>query len=293
MRAQAIIVVTLLLGCPGTEGEDGSLFSSDDGIQPTGPGEGSTGGMGETGTGSDEGSTSAPPPPPTTTSPPPDPDTGSDGPPPPPIECGPTPVGGTDPLVDDLELEEGQTEPDSLIPSVDGRQGFWFTYNDGTAGGTQEPPEPFVPSAGGANDSELAARTWGDGFTTWGAGMGISLNNDFGGDCPYDVSAFTGVGFWMQGAGTVRMHVSTQATVPPELGGTCNAAPGMCHDDHGVDLMASETWTYHELAWDEMTQQGWGQAAAFDPTQVLQLHWQVGPGVAFDVWVDEVVFLTE
>ncbi|MCX4240806.1 hypothetical protein [Paraliomyxa miuraensis] len=298
MQGKTMVVgLAMLLGACGEEpSDDGSLFSTGGGITTPGT-SGSDDSTGDSGDPDPSTSTMTSTTSPTTTSttmPPPDPDTSADGPPPPPpMECGPTPVGGADPLIDDLELEAGQMEPDHLIPSIDGRVGFWFTYNDGSAGGTQEPPDPFTPSAGGADGTDHGARTWGNGFDAWGAGMAVSLNNDFSGDCPYDVSAYTGIGFWMQGTGSVRMHVSTQATVPPELGGTCNAAPGMCHDDHGVDLAAAGSWTYHEVRWNEMTQQGWGQAAVFDPGTVMQLHWQVPPGASFDVWVDELVFLTD
>src|SRR5688572_484629 len=76
-------------------------------------------------------------------------------------------------LIDDLE------DGDGAIHEVGGRIGSWYTFNDETMTGTQTPvPDTdFLAAEGGAGGSLYAARTTGSGFTEWGAGMGLDVNN--------------------------------------------------------------------------------------------------------------------
>jgi hypothetical protein len=76
-------------------------------------------------------------------------------------------------VIDDMEGATGS------ILTKEGRVGAWYTYNDATAGATETPGVPFLPSVitppRGA--STYAARMQGAGFTTWGAGMGLNFND--------------------------------------------------------------------------------------------------------------------
>ncbi|MEM7151740.1 MAG: hypothetical protein AAF799_02815 [Myxococcota bacterium] len=283
----------LLLGCPGEEGDSGVGLSGGGGgidSNPTPATDGDDGSSDQGTGGSGQGDTSNTTMPPNTTTPP-NPDS-DDGPPPqPPAACANVPVGGSDPFIDGLEIDAEAMEPDGTIPMVDGRRGFWFIYNDGSAGGTQEGGDPFIPSEGGAEGTAYAARTWGSGFTEWGAAMAVSLNNDFTGSCAYDASNFDGIGFWARGTGTARMHIATLATVPTDLGGDCDPAAGMCHDNFGTSVSLSDSWTYHEIMWGQLAQEGWGVAASFNSGALTEIHWQAGPGANFDIYVDELTFL--
>lgn len=211
-----------------------------------------------------------------------------------PEHCGDTiPVAGADPLIDGLELEAGQAFPDHLIPEVDGRVGFWFTFNDDTRGAMQTPaPGSFQPTEEGADGSDYSARTFGEGFSVWGAGLAVSLNNDFGGNCPYDGSSYDGFEFWARGAGTVRFMAGSRSTVRIELGGLCDADVDECDDHHGVMIALTPEWTRHEIAWSDLAQQGWGEPADFDAAQLLELQWQTPENQAFDFSVDELRFWT-
>lgn len=203
------------------------------------------------------------------------------------------PVAGLDPLIDDLELEAGQVFPDEEIPMVDGRVGFWFTFNDGTLDGMQTPtPGGFQPSGEGADGTAYSARTFGSGFGEWGAGLAVSLNNNFDGNCPYDGSTYDGLSFWARGTGTVRFMVVTRATAPEPMGGSCDPMAMQCDDHHGVSITLSPEWTLHQVAWSDLAQQGWGAPADFDAADLTELQWQSPEDQPFDFSIDELSFLT-
>lgn len=206
-----------------------------------------------------------------------------------PAYCGDEiPAAGDDPLLDDLEPEPGQMLPDDRIPELDGRVGYWFTYNDGSPGGAQTPaPGRFQPAPGGAAGTGYEAATSGDGFTTWGAGMGVKLNNDFSGDCPYDVTSYDGITFQARGDVTVRFSITTRATHPITDGGTCDPNAGQCSDHFGLAIPLDVDWQVYTVTWAELTQQGWGIDAEFDPGQIIEIQWQAPALAPFDVHVDE------
>jgi hypothetical protein len=223
--------------------------------------------------------------PPTDTRPPP-----SDTTPPPPTDTGP-PVACTA-LIDDMEHGDGS------IIACTGRIGYWYTYNDATAGGTQTPAAggPFTPTAipGGRGTSMHAAHTSGSGFTTWGAGMAFDLNNAGGAGAVkgvYDASAYTGLTFWAKidsGSGAVRLNVADKDTDPS--GGVCSPA-AKCNDHYGSNLTLTTTWTEYTIAFSSLTQQGWGEVApGFNAKQLMAIQFQSGPGVSFDVWIDDISF---
>jgi hypothetical protein len=88
-------------------------------------------------------------------------------------------------LIDDMEANSGQ------VALTNGRNGFWFTYGDGTDGGVETPgsglpftdsmnsppravPASFVSFTGA--ESNYAAQTSGSGFAMF-AGMGVNFKN--------------------------------------------------------------------------------------------------------------------
>ena len=107
-------------------------------------------------------------------------------------ECvGETPVGGGDPLIDDLE------DGDDYIIAHEGRVGEWFIFHD-TAGSVTNSVEP-----GGPGGSTNAMHATGSGMTEWGGGTGVVLNTPAGSAQAYDASDCTGITFWaMAGSGS-------------------------------------------------------------------------------------------
>ncbi len=186
--------------------------------------------------------------------------------------------------IDDLEDGNG------AILVQGGRQGGWYTYNDGTAMGKQSPPEggTFIPIIGGHN-SQYAAATKGSGFIGWGAGFGFDFNNT-GVDAltrmPYDLSNFTGVLFWIRGT-TAQLRVSVQTTdvVPVSEGGSCGQ---LCNDYHGVPINVTSSWTEHVIPLNSLQQEGWGTAEVFVPQNVISVVFQTAAAVVFDHEVDDI-----
>jgi len=142
-------------------------------------------------------------------------------------------------LIDDME------DGTQYILSDDGRVGLWYTYNDASPAGTQEPalgfpmyrtsteegdPEPssLVPPrpCGGGDvapffatepSCKFVARTWGTGQAGWGAGMGVDLNGEGGAKNPFDASGYGGIGFFAIGrarGSLLRVNVQDVRTTP-------------------------------------------------------------------------------
>ena len=125
-------------------------------------------------------------------------------------------------MIDDFE--DGNN---ALLPNG-GRQGYWYVYNDGA--GTQTPPAvAVVPQNGGAAGTGKAMRTTGSGFSVWGAGIGVDLNNPgdgMGGNgtkMAWNAAGYTGLVVMAKGSGSLRVVVQTTATVPLAEGGSCAA----------------------------------------------------------------------
>ncbi len=190
-------------------------------------------------------------------------------------------------MIDDLE------DGDPLILAADGRRGAWYTYNDETEGAEQLPPTPFEPTAGGPGSSLFMAQTSGTGFTLWGAGVGVDLNNEGdpdGGDgmrMMYDASAHQGIVFHARGNTAIRVKLLVDAVVPLDTGGSCAAD---CEDAHGKIVPLSEEWQQFTVGFDEAFQEGWGTAATFDPATLISVQFQVSAGSDFEFALDQIGF---
>lgn len=215
------------------------------------------------------------------------------------IDCADSPASGGEPLIDDVE--DGDN---AIVPP---RTGWWFTYNDQSGTQAPEQGETVEPEADGEN---TAVHTTGSGFAVWGAGVGVSPRGGTDMTCPYDASTFSGVSFRIKGTSTgttpntVRFSIGTPGTTlagasnggtcEPETSGTMTVG---CDDHYGVEIPISADWMDVEVRWNdpELQQGGWGVAATFDPSAILQLQWQVSgtetDPAEFDFWVDDVAFL--
>ncbi len=233
--------------------------------------------------------------------------------------CGqPTGV-ATEKLIDDLEDGDNTVGNGLGDPVPPSRVGYWFTYNSNDSSCTplsmggncpckQSPPPdpqgliPFPPAANPGNGSMFAAHTSGSACTTWGAGLGVDFNNCNTKSNPYNVSAYSGIGFSYKSNQPLRVLVGTQPNLPTSEGGSCGGTD--CYNHHGKNFAAASAWTTVTISWAELqgTQQigsppadpqTYGEKRAFDPTKVLNLEFQVDAsgGQNFDFWVDDVTFL--
>ena len=187
--------------------------------------------------------------------------------------------------IDDME------DKDFRIRLLCGRNGTWYTFNDGT--GTQVPAEgaacPATPIVGGRSGSTYAQETTGSGFTSFGAGLGFNFVD---GGPSYDAHVWSGVQFWARmatGSATMRVVLSDGNT--DSRGGVCSSAPGGCGDYFGVVISLTSTWALYKVKFTDLRQQGWGYAAtAYDPSKAYGVQWNIDAGPPFDLWVDDVSF---
>jgi hypothetical protein len=191
-----------------------------------------------------------------------------------------------------LETIDDMEDGDSSIELSAGRAGFWSAFNDGT--GTQIPPmlgEEFniselKPPRGA---SHYAVHTSGQGFTVWGAGIGISLRVKQ----PYDASGYAGISFWARrgpsSSPSLRLAVPDSQTSP--LAGHCET--DSCHDDFGFEFELSEDFDYYSFTWEQMVARNWSATyvPSIDASQLYNIQFQVDQFNDFDFWIDDLSFL--
>ncbi|WP_437284990.1 CIA30 family protein [Sorangium sp. So ce406] len=187
---------------------------------------------------------------------------------------------------------------DNAINAAGGRVGYWYTFNDGTEGATQEPPPdpegtgetPFTMTAlePARGQSTYAARSWGSGFEEWGAGFGFDLNSPEGEKASYDASAYTGITFWAKGtARGATVMISDPGTDP--AGSVCTDE---C-DKWQKSLTLTEEWQQFTIPFADLKQGGWGTPAGadqIDASKLYSIQFQVGVAPEFDVYIDDLGF---
>lgn len=208
-----------------------------------------------------------------------------------------SPAPGALDMIDDMEDGDDGT----LVKP--GRMGYWFTYDDGSAGLLNPAPMTQVamePIPGGrCGTSHKAMRITGSGFMTWGCGMGFLLNLGAG-DNPalYDASATKGITFWARvgdlSVKQLKLLIGDQWTSP--VGGHCDASvssgPTACYDAFYAPLDLTATWQRFSFTWGELRQRMFGlQRDALDTTTLTTINFEVGASASvFDVWIDDVAF---
>jgi len=215
-----------------------------------------------------------------------------------------------DSLIDDFE------DGDGAVLAIGGRNGAWFTFNDGTGVQTPAPDTELLPEVLDAS-ANFVLHTAGEGFSSlapqpdgsipFGAGVGAVLSVDSTGfELPYDASGYAGIGFDFSisfpSSTPVQLAflVGTSATTPVELGGTCTDA---CFDDFGfVGTVPFSPFSFSGvLPFEALTQGGFGTPATFDPATILSVKWIIafpdfGQSAAanrFDFQLDNVSFATD
>lgn len=216
-----------------------------------------------------------------------------------------------DSLIDDFEDGDGD------LVAIGGRNGAWFTFNDGSGVQTPAPDTEIVPQVLDAS-ADLVLHSTGEGFSparllpdgsfAFGAGVGAILSVDPTTDeaVPYDASGYAGLGFSFAisfpSSTPVQLSflVGTSATTPVEDGGTCTEG---CFDDFGVvGSIPFSPFTFSGvLPFEALTQGGFGTPATFDPATILSLKWIIAfPDVGqpasanqFDFQLDDVAFATD
>ncbi len=187
------------------------------------------------------------------------------------------------------------------IPTVNGRCGTWFTYNDGSA--SQTPASTMVFPSMPGYCSNNAMNTAGGPFTQYGGGIGLDLNSCASGPRKtYNAQQYNykGIAFMAKSstaatAGGVDFLVLEPATVAQggNGGGTCvpNDAGGTCGDSHQYPFTLTTEWQEYHVLFTDLVQVGWGvPVGPLDPTQILAMQFNIGINEAFNFWVDDIGF---
>jgi hypothetical protein len=187
---------------------------------------------------------------------------------------------------DDGALEDAE-DNDTQVTKVGGRDGYWFTSAD--PNGSTILPTPFKMSDDGAGGSKHAVHISGQTSSVNGA-WGVLIGANMVGVGAYDASPYVGVAFkakvGARATKKVRFKVGDVNTHPD--GGVCKT----CWNHFGKDLDLTSEWQEYQIPFAEMTQEaGWGdKVPAITPSKIISINWSIGPGQAYDLWLDDIVF---
>ena len=107
--------------------------------------------------------------------------------------------------------------------------------------------------------------------------------------CPYNASIYTGIHFCTKGTGTASVRITTAATTPIAEGGSCASN---CYDHFALSVTLTADWTCQDVLWSQFTQGNWGTAATFDPASLIAFQVQFAQNTTFDLYIDDLTFLT-
>lgn len=197
--------------------------------------------------------------------------------------CSPIRATGEAPLIDDFEQMPGRTLGN------EGRGGWWFSYDDGTAGKlVREEIDVRLPEGEGR-----ALHLTASGYLKWGAGFGATLHPETTRDhaCPYDASVYSGVRFRARGRGRLRMTLMDAKSTPAAQGGSCTRPRERCYDGPGVSVDLEDPYETYEYPFCALLPQGWGGSSdALDPARLVSVQFRVGEREDVEVWLDDLSF---
>jgi hypothetical protein len=189
-------------------------------------------------------------------------------------------------LIDDMENQTGR------ILVKEGRDGAWFTFDDGTRAGVIVPADAFGPSqiVPPRGSSSWAARFQAHGFGEWGAAMGFDLNQPVGAVAArvYDASKYTGFEFWARvGPGSttsIVMEVPDGNTAPQaDCGSSCGA-------HHATTLRLTTAWEKITVAFADLAVAG-EAPGGLDRSRLYGINFVAAKNTTADVWIDDLAFL--
>ena len=207
-------------------------------------------------------------------------------------------------LIDNMEQPLG-----GVLPPCEGRVSAWYTFNDGNPQTVQTPPPGQLFSSyatPGANGSAHSIRTYGScapssaGTNIWGAGVGFDLDNP-------GATATSKIGYTAASRGyggikfsarlgetaganpVVSLHFPDANTDPS--GGQCSGSG--CYDDYVASITLTPSWNQYTIYWTQLTHTGWGiPNLPFASNGIMSVQWHFAPGMIFDIYIDDVAFVT-
>ncbi|MET0794903.1 MAG: hypothetical protein ABW061_25515 [Polyangiaceae bacterium] len=191
-------------------------------------------------------------------------------------------------VIDDFEDGEFNLP---TTPALEGRVGQWYPYGD-PAG---IPTMAIAPIKRAASTECIHGA--GKDFQTWGAGLGVDLNQTGSSTAtkkPYDASDYTGVTFW------ARVDVATSLTLVLPDGNT-DKAGGKCTtcDHHWYKtLQVGTTWQRYTVTFDSLILEPNTVPPPpdhLDSAALVSVQFRVpsNNGAQYDMYIDDVAFVTE
>jgi hypothetical protein len=207
-------------------------------------------------------------------------------------------VGGEPPR-DDVALVDDMEDGDAGIEVKDGRNGYWYSGNDGTDGTMVPPSGAFTMAELTSGDrSSFAAGLKASGFKSWGSVIGFNLLEQAAVVKAYDASAYCSVQFWGKAAATTPVHVRVPDGDTHPNGNVCKltgAADQLCYDHFTAKVALTTTWKLHSVEFADLTQLGTGYHPAdgkFKADKLYALEWALpGMNASYQIWVDDVAFV--
>jgi hypothetical protein len=187
-------------------------------------------------------------------------------------------------LIDDFE--DGNTQ----VAKREGRGGYWWRSND--SNGSVFTNDDTKPVEEGCEGSTLCLHHSGKTSNAAGA-WGVNFGANVGAEGTIDVSNYVGISFRAKagkGVGRkVRFKVGDINT-HPNLG-VCKT----CWNHWGKDITLTNDWKEYRVLFSGLQQApGWGdpRPPSLDPRQFYTIDFSIEPGQSFDIWVDDLQFLT-
>jgi hypothetical protein len=173
---------------------------------------------------------------------------------------------GLDTLIDDFE------DADMALKLVDGRNGPWETFDDGTTGAVYSTRSPSAAMGRGGTTGFCASIS---GYKAWGANLVATMASP---KCGYDASTYDGVCFWAKGkvtaGGPFVFAVGTSDTVPASSGGMCTEQ-GRCNAHYEANP-ALEDGDYKQYCykWSALKLPNIVNPPAFSSSGLVQIEWK-------------------
>jgi hypothetical protein len=181
-----------------------------------------------------------------------------------PIGCGKST--GVEPLIDDFE------DGDMALKMVDGRNGPWETFDDGSIGGVYGSRTPVAATGHGGTTGFCTTLS---GYKAWGANVVASMSSP---KCGYDASSYDGVCFWAKGkvtaGGPFVFAVGTSDTVPDTSGGACTQQ-GRCNSHYEANpALQDADYKQYCYKWTELKSPNIPMPPAFNKATIVQIEWK-------------------
>jgi hypothetical protein len=174
-------------------------------------------------------------------------------------------------------------------PPLGGRIGTWYAYGDATGVSRLE----VLAIERGAGSTKVL-RASGEGFTSWGSGFGVDLDNAGVGassKLSYDAADYAGVTFRARAQSPLTLTLALPDADTDSAGGIC----AICEHHYAKAVPVTTSWQRFTVAFADLVLEPGGapSPAAFDPSRVFSLRFQFAAGEDYDLAIDDVAFVTK